>query len=178
MTTATFSRQAKSFGSLPFSQRTFGKSNFKKVYDKTPVPTGPLELGAASQNLLHEYCDAQTLDWHSQGQPFMKALQAEAMQNSGELVDADKIPVAAQRMWTSALTLAGREFCSIMNYAGRHDTPRLVEPLAVLARAINKNCVTERGPAASATVPKHPDDDVCFRGGGFLDEHRSFFTPG
>ena len=99
------------------------------------------------------------------------------MQNSGELIDADKIPVAAQRMWTSALTLSGHEFCSIMNYAGRQDTPRLVEPLAVLARAMNKNCVTERGPAAAAAIRKHPDDNRCYRGGGFLDDHRDFFTP-
>jgi hypothetical protein len=118
------------------------------------------------------------LDWHSQGQPYLKQLQTEAMQNSGELADADKIPVAAQRMWTSALSLAGREFCFIMNYAGRQDTPRFVEPLAVLARAINKNCVTERGPAATAAVRKHSADNTCFRGGGFMDAHRDFFAPG
>jgi hypothetical protein len=163
---------------VPLAQRTFGTSVFKPVYDKTAVPTGPLQFGGAVQNLLIAYCEAEGLDWAGDGQRFFGQLETEAMQNPGELAEKDLIPVAAQRMWTSALQLAGREFCFIVNYAGRQDTPRFVEPLAVLARAINKNCVTERGPAASATVPKHPDDDVCFRGGGFLDEHRSFFTPG
>jgi len=65
-----------------------------------------------------------------------------------------------------------------MNYAGRTDTPRFVEPLAVLSRAINKNCVTERGPAVTASLQKHPPENVCFRGGGFHDDHRGFFTAG
>ena len=163
---------------VPLAQRTFGTSIFKPVYENTPVPTGPLQFGGAVQNLLRAYCKAEGLDWASDGQRYFGQLEAEAMQNPGELSDKDLIPVAAQRMWTSALQLAGREFCFIINYAGRQDTPEFVEPLAVLARAINKNCVTERGPAASVSVPKHPDDDVCFRGGGFLDDHRSFFTPG
>jgi hypothetical protein len=163
---------------LPLSQRTFASSNFKAVYDKTPVPTGPLELGAALQNVLREYCEAEGVDWPSEGQRFFGELQSEAMKNSGELAEADMIPIAAQRMWTSALSLAGREFCFIVNYAGRQDTPRFVEPLAVLSRAINKNCVTERGPAAAATVQRHPSGNVCFRGGGFLDDHRGFFAAG
>ena len=108
----------------------------------------------------------------------MKGLQTEAMENSAELAKPDQIPVAAQRMWTSALSLAGREFCFIVNYAGREDTPEFVDPLALFARAINKNCVTDRGPAATSNMAKHPPDNVCFRGGGFLDEHRGFFTPG
>ena len=52
----------------------------------------------------------RSLDWQSVGQPFLKKLQAEAMKNSDELADADMIPVAARRMWTSAL-----QFC--MPYA-------------------------------------------------------------
>lgn len=167
-----------SSATLPLSQRTFGTSMFKPVYEKTLVPTGPLQLGGAVQDLLRAYCEAEGLDWTGDGLRYFGQLEAEAMQNPGELSDKDLIPIAAQRMWTSALQLAGREFSFIINYAGRKDTLRFVQPLAVLARAINKNCVTERGPAASVSVHRHPDDDVCFRGGGFLDDHRSFFTPG
>jgi hypothetical protein len=52
---------------------------------------------------------------------------------------------------------------------------------ALLSRGINEQCVSRRaaggggGGAAGAT---HPADDKCYRGGGFLDEHRGFFTPG
>ena len=121
---------------LPLSQRTLANCNFNPMYAKTAVPTGPLEIGAALQNILREFCADETLDWHSQGQPFLKDLQAEAMLNSHELAKADQIPVAAQRMWTSTLTIAGREFCSIMNYAGRKDSLRFVEPLAVLSLSL------------------------------------------
>ena len=41
---------------------------------------------------------------------FFEQLQEEAMSNS-----ADPIAVVAQRMWTSALRLRGREFCFILN---------------------------------------------------------------
>jgi hypothetical protein len=47
----------------------------------------------------------------------------------------------------------------------------------MLSRGINELCVTARG-STTAKVPTHPDDNVCFRGGGFLDDHRSFFTKG
>ena len=117
---------------LPLSQRTFGTSNFKAQYARTNLPDGPLELGAALQDLLREYCHAEGLDWHSVGQPFLKKLQTEAMKNSDELADSDMIPVAAQRMWTSALQLGVREFCSILNAVVRTDRLPAVEHAAVV----------------------------------------------
>ena len=114
---------------LPLAQRTFATSNFKKAYDATAVPTGPLEIGAALQQLLREYCEATATPWQPDGQHFFSQLQDEAMKNSAELAEADQIPVVAQRMWTSAKRLSGREFCFILNHAGRADTPKFVEPM-------------------------------------------------
>ena len=114
---------------LPLAQRTFATSNFKKAYDATAVPTGPLEIGAALRDLLREYCEATATPWQPDGQRFLSQLQDEAMKNSAELAEADQIPVAAQRMWTSAKRLSGREFCFILNHAGRADTPKFVEPM-------------------------------------------------
>ena len=72
-------------------------------------------------------------------------------------------------MWSSALQLRGRELCSVLNYAARVDTPQFAEPLAVLVRAINLLCVT---------VGRAPCDlpAVCFRGGGFDEQHRSWYS--
>eukprot|EP01046_Picozoa_sp_COSAG06_P040820 COSAG06_NODE_4980_length_3811_cov_4.290140_1_plen_592_part_00 len=114
---------------LPLGQRTFATSNFKKAYDVTAVPAGPLEVGAALKDLLREYCEATATPWQPEGQRFFTELQAEAMKNSAELAEADQIPMAAQRMWTSAKRLSDREFCFILNHAGRADTPKFVEPL-------------------------------------------------
>ena len=97
--------------------------------------------------------------------------------NAAELLD--DIPQAAQRMWTSALSLQGREFCYILNFAVRDDGDALVEPAAIITRAINRLCVQQpRQQERHLRVSVyHPMNDVCFRGGGFNDEFRDFFEP-
>ena len=82
------------------------------------------------------------------------------MSNAG-----DTIAVMAQRMWTSALQLRGREFCFILNYFLREDSPAMAGTLGKIARAINQLCVT----ANRATAAVHPPDFVCYRGAGFDD---------
>ena len=89
---------------------------------------------------------------------------------------AGEIPQAAQRMWTSTLRLQDKELCSILNYAVRKDDPEIVEPLSILARAINMLCVTVG--SASPAPAVHPPDNICYRGGGFDDQHRAFFNEG
>eukprot|EP01046_Picozoa_sp_COSAG06_P056221 COSAG06_NODE_10567_length_1657_cov_2.103338_2_plen_95_part_00 len=49
---------------------------------------------------------------------------------------------------------------------------------ALLSRAINEQCVSRRAASGGRGGATHPADDKCYRGGGFLDEHRGFFTPG
>jgi hypothetical protein len=54
-------------------------------------------------------------------------MQREAFKHVDELVERDKIEVAATRIWTSALTLecipgrGGLEFCSLLNEVLRLD---------------------------------------------------------
>ena len=45
------------------------------------------------------------------------------------IFQADQIPEAAQRMWTSALTLRGREFCYILNAAVRSDDEEMADSI-------------------------------------------------
>ena len=96
------------------------------------------------------------------------------MSNAQELMA--EIPQAAQRMWTSALRLRGREFCFILNAAVRSDDDELADSTAGLTRAINQLCVTTGASALQAAA--HPPDSFCFRGGGFDDRYHSFYVSG
>eukprot|EP01045_Picozoa_sp_COSAG04_P028683 COSAG04_NODE_4518_length_2040_cov_1.781041_4_plen_203_part_00 len=95
------------------------------------------------------------------------------MVHAHELASANQLPAAAQRMWTSALQLRGREFCFILNDCVREDRMELVAALAKVARGINRLCVT-----ADAAVAVRPPGYVCYRGGGFDNQYRSFFVQG
>ena len=144
---------------LALSHRTFATCNFKPAYQGAEVP-GIFELGSILTDLIRGYCAKEKIPWKEEGQPFLKKLQAEAMANEHELVG--QIPVAAQRIWTSALTLLrDRQFCFILNAAVRDDADDLADPTAQLARAINQLCVTV---GALAGVAVHPPDFVCYRG--------------
>ena len=78
---------------------------------------------------------------------------------------------AAQRMWTSALQLGVREFCSILNAVIRTDCLPAVEHAAVVVRATNKLCVVRRTVAL-----RFPDGGICVRGGGLPDKFKAFFA--
>ena len=157
------------------SGRTLAASKFKVAYTTVEVPEGPMELGVILSELIRAYCKTQGIDWKEEGQPFFRKLQREAMTNAEELIG--EIPQAAQRMWTSALRLRGREFCYILNAAVRSDLEELSDPTAGLTRAINLLCVTAAG-STDLQAAVHPADNVCFRGGGFDDRYRSFYVSG
>jgi hypothetical protein len=96
-----------------------------------------------------------------------RGIRREALRNMG-----DPINEMMQRMWTSALQLRGREFCFILNHAVRADKAELADSMAALARGINKLCVSV------PPRPPFPPDNLCFRGGGFDEQYRSFFVKG
>ena len=101
----------------PLKRRTFAISNFRRVYSEVKAPQGPLELGAMLHQLIEWYCRKNNISFREEGYPFLQDLEKEAMkgENAQELVK--EIYVAAQRLWTSAKQLCGREFCFILNAA-------------------------------------------------------------
>jgi hypothetical protein len=150
--------------------RTLANSNFKASYDKASVPKGPLQLGATLSKVIEAYCIRASIPFaEDEGEHFFELLQEEAMVNKD-----DPMADMAQRMWTSALQLRGREFCFILNDAVREDRKEDGPALAKVVRSINELCVTIN----SAAVAVHPPDNVCIRGGGFDDKYRSFFVTG
>ena len=151
----------------PVAGSSFDKTHFKPVYLTTEAPDGPLELGMALGELLKGHCEDEGIDWRGEGQPYLKRLQTQTMQNMDDPID-----VMMQRMWTSELTLRGLEFCSILNRAIFADPPGRAQATAALSRGINKLCVHV------PPSPPFPPGDVCLRGGGFDDRYRSFFAKG
>ena len=173
------------FRSSVVQQLTFGTSKYKRAYDLTSCPQ-PHEdykvLEAVTKLVLawarrHGVADGAAT-------AFLVALKAEWKLN-------EPIGETAQKVWTSANALNGREFCSIFN-ALLLDDERLDDELAVqaarLAHAINDNVVT-RGlggakpwPGGPVAGPDHnsTEKDTCWRGGGFSDtpETRAFFVGG
>ena len=89
------------------------------------------------------------------------------------------VRATAELLWTSALTFDGmgehnREFCSLLNTAIRDDHPKLAYPTAMLLRGLNAMCCAGRG----GGVLPFPSRGVTYRGGGFDDSYRGFFTKG
>jgi hypothetical protein len=119
-------------------------------------------------------------DWEAS--EFLKELKKEWQLN-------ERISDMAQKVWTSAKNLRGREFCSIFNELIRKDselTDELAHQVATLAHAINSNVVTRGlggdkpwpdGPAAGA-YHNSTEPNTTWRGGGFSDRERAFFVVG
>ena len=146
------------------SAHTLLSSSFKRYYDVAKAPTDSTAMWRSLEQLLRVYCAVEHISWEGEGEMFLQRLIGEARQSSD-----DQVAERVQRMWSSTLQLRGRELCSVLNYAARVDTPQFAEPLVVLVRAINLLCVT---------VGRTPCDlpAVCFRGGGFDEQHRAWYT--
>ena len=115
--------------SSPVAERTLATSHFKQSYLACTAPQSPLDMGFVLGELFRVHCDQNGIDWASEGNEFFQSFNQEAMGNLAELVD--NISQAAQRMWTSSLTLQGREFCSILNAAIRSDDAKIARSTAV-----------------------------------------------
>ena len=75
--------------------------------------------------------------------------------------------------------LRGKEFCTILNSCVRDDNADVSEAVAGLTRGLNTLCVvSSSGSSISSLLKQFPADKVLYRGGGFDNTHRGFFTAG
>jgi len=81
----------------------------------------------------------------------------------------------AVRLWTSAATLHGREFCSILNQALREDAEDTIGHAATITHALNAFCVNRR--AGGAPV-RWPSAHITYRGTALPRTHHGFFVVG
>jgi hypothetical protein len=148
-------------------------SNFKREYAWTA--TKPLQMHEkdrllmAVRRVIEGYCAHHNID-KARGQQFLDKLHREWKLT-------DEVGIAAERLWTSEKTLStstgDREFCFVFSRLLREDPASLARSCAVIARALNVNLVAGR--TAGVVFPQ---SGQSWRGGGFDEQHRKFFTVG
>jgi hypothetical protein len=170
-------------------------SNFKREYEQCKPPEHQYEVLRAVTEIVYSYCDRQKIADGTRDD-FLRRLNAE-WGKTKKAKDVLNVPVkiSCLLVWTSQEKLDGHiEFCSIFCEVLREDYAFSVEQAAVLARGVNGNlCVPENARGSSVfrsalmrqPFPKGPagggsngssEVAVCWRGGGFSDQYRSFFT--
>jgi ankyrin repeat protein len=167
----------------PEGPRSFANSHFKQAYDSQTMPIDMATVVFAKLNeFLYTYCSVHSLQSKAELallKMFVKNLQRETMQHAGVEVHGEAGPTA-ELLWTSAQKFEGvegheKELCSLINSAIRDDYPDLAGPTAGICRAINTLCVV-RGLAVDQL--RFPKDGITYRGGGFDNVHKGFFTEG
>jgi len=156
--------------------QTFEASNFNRLYSAAKPPEFQDEVMRDLRALLRAFAEDQHLPQHL-ADDFFHSLQLEAFKDKDQMLG--DLPAACQRLWTSAKPLCPQrpqEFCSILNAALRSDQPTLIDPASRLVRGINLLCVTRR--MDDLARRSFPREGRCFRGGGFDDQFKPFFTAG
>ena len=86
---------------------------------------------------------------------------------------------AAATAATPALPTNSIELCSVINAAIRADEPKQIIHVVTIVRGINKLCVTQNREDSMWAAPMpFPKGGVCYRGTGFDNKFRDFYTVG
>lgn len=158
------------------------------------APDYQYEVFKSMHQIIHDHCKRHTIPT-AEGDKLFRELQQEAFDNKHELLM--EVPSACQRLWTSAKTLRGQEFCSILNESIRDDVASCMTDVAVICRGINSLCVMDRSGGGTTTTVNSsgsssnssnvqslsrgvewPADHTLYRGGSLPDDKRSFFVSG
>ena len=160
-------------------RRTFGTSNYKRVYAGAKTATFQHYLLAAVNDTLLLY--AQRINPSTDQETIilgvtelMEKIQDDAFKNNAALRDdADAL---AEFLWTSGKkhkVVNRMQLCSVLNAVIRDDVEEEIEAAALIFRSINSRRV-ERG-EKNAVHQSYPLNGETWRGGGFRREYRSFF---
>jgi outer membrane protein assembly factor BamB len=163
--------------------QSFQSSNYKRAYDSFARELSLSEFAQACFAVVHAHAKRHD---KSTG-----AAQAFCVKIASEWSPSDKVPTAAQKVWTSGTCFQGCEFCSIFSEAVRDDHAELAPHVALLARALNADLVTSGRGSSIGPMPyplgpgaegreRSTEAYTCWRGGGFWDNPRTraFFVPG
>jgi hypothetical protein len=139
------------------------------------------QLEAAVHSLIRAHAQHEGID-RSEADRFFQTLRTNALRaalqagegGADEILRPDQLMYIAVRLWTSAATLRGREFCSLLNQALREDGADTIDHAATCTHAINTFCVARRG---GIPVP-WPSEHVLYRGGAMPRCFQSFFAVG
>jgi len=147
---------------------TFSNSNYKRLYNQTPVPDQIKEILDSAYCLIEEYQKENSLTIS----PDECVLFRESLLNSIQNYETLDVPTLSIKLWTSHICLKGKEFCGILNHAIRTDKADLLKHAVIISRGINVQCVIRK-----KICPVWPEDNITYRGGGLPQQHRFFYEP-
>jgi len=160
---------------------SFATTNYKRIYERTPVPDSQQLIIDSVNSLIDEYQKehSSTITLEDCGQfksELLQYIKSGPQQQSPPTHEPPPldVPTLCIRLWTSPKNLKGKEFCGILNHSIRTDREELVKPAVIISRGINVQCVTRK----NFTSPVWPEDNLTYRGGGLPLQHRSFYTEG
>lgn len=155
--------------------RTFANSNYRRVYSTARVPEDCAELLMSVKKLVERYAARHSIP-NKTWKAFYQKMYAEAFKHY-ESLKVENLGKAAEFIWTSAKGLCEKEFCTILNEAIRMDEPVDMVHAAVFSRGLNALRV-QRGDDLSpeALKAKFPKEGISYRGSGFRNELKPFFT--
>jgi len=155
---------------------TFASSNFRVLYGRAKEAAAPrdaTELLMAAKMLVQAHAARHNIR-ESVCKHYYQTLHTEAFKHHKSL--KNDLGAAAEYLWTSPLRLRNMEFCSILNAAIRRDEHAELIHAIVIIRGINMRRVGNR--ESMERKSRFPKGGICWRGGGFDDACRGFFTHG
>jgi hypothetical protein len=170
--------------------RTFNTSNYKREYEKVVPITEAAQVLSELKKFLSTLArvrrGAITMEDSDRVREFYQQLRDETQRHADGPQNslAAEVGATAELLWTSPQTFNGMgdlglntELSSLLNLAIRDDHADLAPSTVALARALNALCVAP-GRNFASVMPLFPPGGISWRGTGFEDAHRDFFTPG
>ena len=155
--------------------RTFKSSNYRILYNTARVPEDCAELLLSVKKLVERFAERHAIA-SSTWKKFYQRMYTEAIQHY-ESLQVENLGKAAEFIWTSAKALCGKEFCTILNEAIRLDHPVDMVHAAIFARGLNVLRVHRTDDhSAEGLLKKFPKDGISYRGSGFRNDLKPFFT--
>ena len=170
--------------------RTFNTSNYKREYEKVVPITEAAQVLSELKKFLSTLVRVRrgviTEEDSDRVREFYQQLRDETQRHADGPQNslAAEVGATAELLWTSPQTFNGMgdlglntELSSLLNLAIRDDHADLAPSTVALARALNALCVAP-GRNFASVMPLFPPGGISWRGTGFEDAHRDFFTPG
>ena len=163
-------------------QRKFCSSNYKRCYAQAVAPVFQHDLLHAVHSTLKLFATRLNPALNP-GElvvllnDFMTHIQEEAFRHDRAL--KNDVAVVAEYLWTSSekhAVVKDMELCSVLNAVIRDDIEEEVEAAVPIVRSINVRRVNRARAGGSVNLQSFPPNGQTWRGGGFRDQFRDFFT--
>lgn len=158
---------------MPIHERTFAKSNYKRIYAATKPATFQHYLLGAVNNVLKLYATRISKLTHEEIEvavhDFMQKIQEDAFKDDNAL--KTDVGAVAEYLWTSEQShnvFRHRELSSVLNAVIRDDVEEEIEAAAIIFRSINSRRVERKSSV-------YPPKGETWRGTKFKKRFKPFY---